>query len=238
MNKLYLITIFLCYALMAMGQGQIKRPHRTVKPKVEISEPDGYINGHGYVNLGLPSGLKWATCNVGAVSPSDYGGFYAWGETKTKSYYDWDNYFDTWDNRNDSKNLYNNSRMKLIVPSSGHETARENWGGTWRMPTEPEFKELLVKCRWVWTSINGHGGYKVIGPNGKSIFLPAAGYIIPTSHISAGIFGSYWTNALGSFTPNDARYLHFGDRNKTTSYIISCYNGTRCHGRSVRSVSN
>lgn len=68
-----------------MGQGQIKRPPTNAKPKVGISKPDGYNNGHGYVDLGLPSGLKWATCNVGATTPSDYGNYYAWGETKPKS---------------------------------------------------------------------------------------------------------------------------------------------------------
>lgn len=117
----------------------------------------GTINGHDYVDLSLS--VKWATQNVGASSPSDYGGYYAWGETETKSNYDFNTCLDgklegRW-------GIYKIGGKTSISPTNGHDTARENWGGTWRMPTVDEFEELCNKCDWTWTSQGGHNGYLV-----------------------------------------------------------------------------
>ena len=130
------------------------------------------INGHEYVDLGLS--VKWATCNVGATSPEEYGDYYAWGETTTKSDYSSSNCL-----------TYGLSISQLqsqgYIDSEGnlnpqYDAARANWGGTWRMPTKAEMQELEDRCTWRWATQNGVYGRKVKGPNGNSIFLPYAGY--------------------------------------------------------------
>ena len=184
-------------------------------------------NGHDYVDLGLPSGLKWATCNVGANSPEVYGQYFAWGEITTK-----DNYSDS------NCPTYGLSKSELesqgYIDSEGnltsqYDAATANWGGTWRMPTRAEYNELLNNCTWTWTTQNGVNGYKVTGPNGNSIFLPAAGYRNGASLSYAGSFGYYWSS-----TPNDdssVYYLNF------SSSIHNVNNGrNRYYGRTVRPV--
>ena len=134
---------------------------------------DGKHEGHGYVDLGLS--VKWATCNVGATSPEDYGDYFAWGETETKSEYTEEN-----------SATYGLSISQLesqgYIDGAGnlnpqYDAAAANWGGDWRMPTVAEMWELINNCTWTWTTQNGVSGYNVEGPNGNSIFLPAAGYI-------------------------------------------------------------
>ncbi len=190
-----------------------------------------FINGHEWVDLGLPSGTKWATCNVGASSPSDYGNYFAWGETRPKSNYDWSSCFDCLDNSGNRWDFYKIGGNTQISPYSGHDTARENWGGTWRIPTNAEFDELLSKCTWTWTSINGKKGYEVTGPNKKSIFLPAAGYKYGTELYSVGECGYYWSSTLSSYDSSSARYLYFVDSGRYTNYYYR-----RC-GFSVRPVT-
>ena len=121
------------------------------------------INGHEYVDLGLPSRTKWATCNVGASQPHEYGNYYAWGEITTKNNYTEDN------SKTYGKNIGD------ISGNPNYDAAAANWGSRWRMPTYTEMKELDDKCTWTWTSENEVNGFKVTGPNGNSIFLPAAG---------------------------------------------------------------
>ena len=137
------------------------------------SPTTGTLNGHDWVDLGLPSGTKWATCNVGANSPTAYGNYYAWGETFTKSEY--------------GESNYTYSDNPTILPPSA-DAATANWGNGWRMPTNTEFDELQKRCSWEWKD----GGYKVTGPNGNSIFLPAAGDL--DGH--AGSYGYYWTSSF------------------------------------------
>ncbi|MBR3915294.1 MAG: carboxypeptidase regulatory-like domain-containing protein, partial [Bacteroidales bacterium] len=125
---------------------------------------DGMINGHQYVDLGLSSGLKWATCNVGADSPEDYGNYYAWGETETKAEYTEDN-SDTF-----------GQQLNDISGNAQYDAATSNWGGSWRMPTRDEIKELMYNCSWTPETQNGVDGFKVTGNNGNYIFIPASGY--------------------------------------------------------------
>ena len=106
------------------------------------------------VDLGLPSGLKWATCNVGATSPEDYGNYYAWGETTTKESYNESNY-----------TIYG-QQISDFSGNATYDAARANWGGPWRMPTQTEMQELIDNCTWTWTSQSGVNGCKVTGPNG------------------------------------------------------------------------
>ena len=191
--------------------------------------------GHEYVDLGLPSGLKWATCNVGANNPWEYGGYYAWGETEEKSNYDWSTY--KWCNGSyDSQtkyctdSYYGRVDNKTILDPED-DVAHVKWGGTWRMPTFDEQKELLNKCTWTWTTLNGVNGYKVTGPNGNSIFLPAAGYRLGTEVYNRGSYGFYWSSSLYSDYSGYAYDLYFN------SGVHYWYDYGRCNGRSVRPVS-
>ena len=176
----------------------------------------GSINGHEYVDLGLS--VRWATCNIGANSPEDYGDYYAWGETSTKSSYDEDNYA---------------TFGKEIVDIGGtsRDVARVKWGGSWRMPTWAECVELRDKCTWTWTTQGGHNGYKVTGPNGKSIFLPAAGYCDGTSLDGVGYWGDY-----RSSTPDEDDTSRSYNLNFNSGYRITGWNYRR-DGITVRSVT-
>ena len=137
------------------------------------------------VDLGLPSGTKWATFNVGAVKPADFGGFYAWGETVEKTDYSVDDYT-MW-----SKYSYSGSRVRL---SSSDDVANKLWGGSWHMPTYEQMTELVNYCSWFWTTINGVNGHLVLGLNYHVIFLPAAGTKADGSHNVANRRLTYWTS--------------------------------------------
>ena len=183
------------------------------------------------VNLGLS--VKWATHNVGASSPEEYGGYYAWGETEEKDDYSWGTY--KWCNGNEATitKYCTNSNIGTVdnktVLDLEDDVAHVKWGGTWRMPTNAELNELLNNCTWTWTTQNDVNGYKVTGPNGNSIFLPAADYHYGTGLDGSGSFGIYWSGSL--YGSSDACYLRFG------SGGYDWNNGSRCYGRSVRPVS-
>lgn len=158
------------------------------------------INGHEYVDLGLS--VKWATCNVGANTPEEYGDYYAWGETSTKSEYTRNN------SRTFGKDIMDEETIIFedivmfaskdvdISGNANYDAARANWGGSWRMPTIAEMEELEIKCAWKWTKQNGVNGYKVTGPNGNSIFLPAAGLCDGEMPRYYGEEGYYWSSTL------------------------------------------
>ena len=161
----------------------------------------GKENGHEWVDLGLS--VKWATCNVGASSPTAYGALYAWGETSPKESYSWENYRfrtrgDSWNNVQFSK--YNSEskygtvdNLKTLVASD--DVATNNWGGRWRMPTYEELQEIWDRCEWTWTTINGVNGYQVRSKsNGKTIFFPAAGYNNYTHTV--GVEVNLWSSSL------------------------------------------
>ena len=198
------------------------------------SKNDPY-NGHEYVDLGLPSGIKWATCNVGATKPEEFGGYYAWGETEEKSNYDWSTY--KWCNGSyDSQTKYCTDRDYGRVDNkttlaSKDDVAHVKWGGTWRMPTKAELDELRNNCTWTWTILNGVKGYKVTGPNGNRIFLPAAGYRDGAEANSRGCNGYYWSSSLDGNLSSLACYLYFGSGYCDWNY------GSRYYGPSVRPVS-
>jgi len=189
----------------------------------------GTENGHDWVNLGLPSGTKWATCNVGATTPEEYGNYYAWGETTTKSDYSWDTYKHG-DGETFSK--YNTTDGKTTLEASD-DAATTNWGSAWRMPTDGEWTELRENCEWIWTDsyqTTGVAGYWVTGKNGNTIFLPAAGYRRYGSLGGAGDCGLYWSSSLDTDYPGGAWYADFG------SNIVYDYSYNRCYGQSVRPV--
>ena len=189
---------------------------------------DGSINGHEYVDLGLPSGLKWATCNVGASSPSDFGDYFAWGEIAPKASYNESNCLTAQKNnlQLESEGIINSSG----ILTSPYDAAHTNWGATWRIPTKEEFEELIDKCNWTRSTDNGKTGYKITGHNGKTIFLPAGDVYRGTTLNSVGEFGCYWSASVVYYI--DAAYDMLFDTE--SSVVCPCY---RYDGLSVRPVS-
>ena len=182
------------------------------------TDRSGSIDGHDYVDLGLPSGTLWATCNVGATSPEGYGNYYAWGETKTKSDY--------------SSSTYTYSSNPTELPTSV-DAAYVNWGSNWRMPSLAQFQELINSSytTTTWTTLNGYYGRRITSKlNGNSIFLPAAGYRNGSSLYYGGSYGNYWSRTLYTSNTSYAYSLDF-----SSSYVITNdYN--RYYGQSVRPV--
>ena len=183
-------------------QSSVQQP-QTTSSGTASSATTGSSNGHEWVDLGLS--VKWATCNVGASSPGDYGNYYAWGESTTKSEYRWTNYkFRTSGNSyaNVTFSKYNTESGRGVLDNKtrldySDDAARQNWGGRWRMPTKAECEELVNKCTWTWTTQGGHNGYKVTSKtNGNSIFLPAAGHRNGSSPYLIGSNGFYWSSSL------------------------------------------
>ncbi len=191
----------------------------SVRPVLGNQNESNRVNGYEYVDLGLSSGLKWATCNVGASSAEEYGDYYAWGEIETKSEYTGAN-----------SKTYSKS-MSDISGNAMYDVARAKWGGSWRLPTKKELEELESKCKWEWTTQNGKKGYKVTGPNGKSIFLPAAGYRYRSSLYSAGDYGYCWSSTPYESDDNFACALW----GKSSDHNVDC--DFRYFGKSVRPVS-
>ena len=190
-----------------------------------------------WVDLGLPSGTLWATCNVGASSPEGYGDYFAWGETVPKDYYDGSTY--KWcngdynkltkycTNSSDGYNGFTDGKTELDPED---DAAYVNWGSSWRMPTTEQQRELINNCSSVWTTLNGVNGRLFTGPNGNTLFLPAAGGRWGESLDYAGSWGHYWSRTLGSGGPRIAYYLYF------ISGDVDWYIYYRYLGFSVRAV--
>ena len=201
----------------------------------------GNSGNHAYVDLGLPSGTLWATCNVGANSPTDYGDYFAWGETtpQADNAYSWTSYKyanGNWDKLTKYCNYSSygdngfTDTLTVLLPEDDAATA--NWGTGWRMPTKAELQELIDNCTVTWTTQNGVNGCLFTASNGNSLFLPAAGYRHDGELISAGSDGGYWSSSPRADDPDGAWYLYFlsGDY-----YMCSGYN-RRLYGFTVRPV--
>ena len=244
--KIFLFMFFLSLPITTQAQavgGEVRRPSKPVRPVVNIvkdtkkqenrkkdsssqktkdltSCPDS--NHPHMIDLGLPSGTLWACCNVGAKKPEDYGGYYAWGETKTKSTYNWSTYIHCGGTKKTCRNLGFN------ITGTSYDAATANWGMSWKMPTIGQFKELHDKTTSVWITRFGVKGRKFTGPNGGTIFLPAAGYMWDGGLFNVGSWGRYWSST--PYDGDDAYGLNFISGNVDTG---SCWRGG---GRSVRPV--
>ncbi len=195
-----------------------KRYSRTIKSTSSNTATRTNIAGREAIDLGLS--VRWATCNIGALSPEEYGNYYAWGEVSRKSKF-YESNSDT-----DGKEMYD------ISGNAAYDPACANWGGAWRLPTRSEFNELINKCVWRWSNQNGIDGYKVIGPNGNSIFLPTAGSRRENSLNHSGYYGSYWSSTPQSDNTSYAYDLYFGEKDYNVHY------NHRYRGRSVRPVAD
>ncbi|MBO5361883.1 MAG: hypothetical protein J6A35_02895 [Paludibacteraceae bacterium] len=236
MKKMFMAVIALMMTISASAQFYIYCSDGNVIKVDSISmiEPEDPYNGHEYVDLGLS--VKWATCNVGATKPEEYGDYFAWGEVEPKEVYDWSTY--KWCNGSyDSLTKYNNSSSYGIIDNktvldASDDAATANWGGAWRMPTKEEQDELRENCTWTWTTENGVNGYRVTsnkkGYTDKSIFLPAAS---DSSLDYAGSMGNYWSSSLFTGNPNEAYVLYF-----SSDGVFWNISNFRYYGQSVRPV--
>ena len=199
-------------------------------------------DNHEYVDLGLPSGTLWATCNIGASAPEEFGDYFAWGETEPKDKYDSNTYkWYNYDHRHYTKYhkdyaYYDASGNYISVPADGNtvldpedDAAYVNWSPFWRMPTSEQQLELVEQCTWTWTTRNGVFGQLVTGPNGNSIFLPASGRYTDDSPVSAGTGGFYLSRTKDT-ADFDAFYLYLN------SGGVSRNSWIRYYGYSVRAV--
>lgn len=186
------------------------------------------------VDLGLS--VKWASCNIGATKPEEYGNYYAWGETSTKSFYNDISYKHCTGDIEEGITKYcddsrgTNDNKYTLDPED--DVAHVIWGGTWRMPTKNEQDELLNKCTWTWTTLNGVNGYEVKSKlNGNSIFLPAAGYIKNEENRTITTYGEYWSSSLHSHGCDGAHSISFNEER-----LFGGDDGFRPYGCSVRAV--
>jgi uncharacterized protein (TIGR02145 family) len=198
---------------------------------------------HEYVDLALPSGTLWATCNIGADNPWDPGDYFAWGETASKPNYDWQ-FYQYADGNYDKLIKYCNNQSfgndgytdRLKVLEDADDAANAIWGAEWHIPTVEQFKELMDNCTNEWTvSYNGKG---VAGrifkskKNGNEVFFPAAGYNgrdgRPT-HV--GNYGFYWSSSLCMESPSNAPLLYFH-----SGYVGAFSNNFRYYGQTMRAV--
>jgi len=222
MKKIFLIALSLLF-VGTVGNAKVNGA---------VGEPQT-PDGVEAVDLGLS--VKWANMNVGASKESGFGSYFAWGETKPKTYYSWDTYSLS---RGDTKFLLKysfNDRKTRLVPAD--DAACANWGGEWRMPTVEEYDELVNpdNCEWEWTNKDGVNGYKVTGKKtGNSIFLPITGFRFYEGVQFRAIRGIYWSSSLYSGNPNKAWCLEFdfSDVNVHFGNLSS----NRFSGRCIRAV--
>lgn len=200
---------------------------------IEPVDHSGNLNGHEYVDLGLPSGILWATCNVGADSTADHGDFFAWGETSPKAEYHWENYkyynyatnmltkycVNDWG----TNSGYYGQEDLLVVLEAVDDAATVNWGAGWRTPTCDEWRELRDNCLHEYTTRNGVNGHLFKSPNGNSIFIP-----VRPSYCDC--YGEYWSSSLYVDVPHSAYRFYFTE----TDYKVSAEE--RCRAGLVRPV--
>ena len=216
--------------------------------RIQAIPTPGFINGHAYVDMG--DGLKWATCNIGANSPEEYGDYFAWGETVPyyesisengtvtwkegkSSGYDWSSYTKFTTDNGASFTKYTGNDYSTL--QSDDDAATANWGGTWRIPTKEEWTTLKDNYSWTWTTENGVPGQKVTSNiNGNSIFLPAAGNFNGTTRKNLKTKGLYWDSTLFYSDMIESAWDFYFDAYD----IYSASSGVRYYGLPIRPVSN
>lgn len=216
MKKIFILIALLVMTIGAMAQSQYfyewkngKYVQRSVSEvdSITFSLPETPQNEYKYVDLGLPSGTLWADRNVGAESPEASGDYFAWGETAPKEAYNWRTYKFCQGSSSTLTKYCTHSNFGTVDNKTAldleDDAAYVNMGAEWRMPTEDEQQELIDKCDWSWSTQNGTKGYKVTGPNGNSIFLPAAGYRLANDlfgvddYLSGvGTIGRCWSSSI------------------------------------------
>lgn len=197
----------------------------------------GQIDGYDYVDLGL--GVKWATYNVGGEKPTDFGGYFAWGETETKTSYTWENYkwcngsFNSLTRYCTIKKMGKRDKTTELIPND--DAATTNWSPAWRMPSADELQALVDSCKWEWTNnYNKSGVAGSVGTskiNGNTIFLPAAGFFEGDSVKNVGVRGQYISNKIADYDKFEVFNLWFGNTSIENDFI------GRQYGNSIRAVT-
>ena len=197
-------------------------------------DTSGVAGGHSYVDIGVS--VLWATCNIDATHPLMPGSYFAWGETSPKESYTWDNY--TYCKGKNLLTKYNFKRESgndemvdsLYTLEAADDAAVQNWGGGWRMPTVKEIDELRNQCEWEWVNDESANYYKVTGPNGKSIMLPACGYINDRKRVMYMENGCVWSSSISTSVPTHGYEL--------TQYATGFWIGSadRFYGEPIRPV--
>ena len=223
MNKLTTLLMASAIAVAATSCGGDSDDPEIVDNDNPTTTTPTTINGHKFVDLGLPSGTLWAETNIGASTPYEDGDYFAWAETKPKSRY-------SLDNQKSTVNKYKDGKTTL---DAADDAATANWGSSCRMPTTAEMKELKDKCTWTWKSnYNGASGYLVKGSNGNSIFLPATGLRDEEDFVFHGTEGNYWSSQTLKIGKYDAEFLSFSNDDFDIAYSNSYM------GYTVRPVAN
>ena len=203
-----------------------------------IIDNSGSLNGHDYVDLGLPSGTLWASCNVGANSPEEFGDYFAWGETMHKGIYDWKSYryggfvhdrYELSKYCTDSDYGLGGFVDGIAILEPADDAARIRWGEEWRTPTIAEWEELFLNTTGMWITLNGVKGWHITASNGNELFLPAAGYW--WDDVFNADLGLYWSVSLNVEFPYRAWGFHF---NCDSSHL--CGSSDRNRGQTVRAV--
>lgn len=201
-------------------------------------EQGNVLNGHTWQDLGLPSGTLWATTNLGAETPEATGDYFAWGEVESKTKFSQNNYaynpnaegFTKYVSKQHRELGYDQFYDDLTQLVADDDAAQTLWGKGWGMPTYAQMKELITRCTWEWTQSEGTNGYRVYGPNGQSIFIPAAGCRSASRQIGVGKTASFWLSDLYAPMPNQACCLFF---NMDTHYMSM---SDRYGGQTIRPV--
>lgn len=229
-DNLVIYPVSIGYADIAIRDAKGVRDY-VISVKVTGSVPETVE----LVDLGLPSGLKWASHNVGASVPEGYGSYYAWGEIAEKDIYNWANYLHCDGTDNTLHDIGDN------ISGTQYDAAHMNWGGKWRMPAREEVQELVDNCTWEWTTVNDIKGRMGTGPSGETIFLPAAGYKVDSRTYLSGNYGNYWTasrvpgqESEGGFSVGSGYAFYLIVYNRK-AYIDSYYQN---EGYSIRAVSD
>ncbi len=190
-------------------------------------DPETPENNYEYVDLGLPSGVKWASYNVGATKPEEYGDYFAWGEITTKEDYQ------------SSNCATYKKELGDISGNPEYDAAAAQWGGNWRMPKLEDMYELVTQCDWIWDVVNGVGGFNVVSKeNGNHIFLPASGFRVGIEEVKdKDVFGYYWTSTPyseeiegGTNSNTKACYVDFSKNGYMTDWSL------RRNGFTIRPV--
>lgn len=257
MKKCLMLYVSLCLAIIAIAQEVLVIPYdatgltneqRNANPDYVIfplhldgvdevgiiCNPTTVVNAEA-IDLGLTSGLKWASCNVGAAIPEEYGDYFAWGETQTKDYFEWETYKYYSDDIKLTKYCTDIEEgiidYKTILEPMD-DAATVNWGENWRIPTIEEWVELRDNCTWTWTTQNSVNGYMILGTNGNSIFLPATGGYEFDVLDGLNVGGGYWSSMLKVSYPVCALDIEIS----TAGIEIPSYYCERQWGRTIRPV--
>ena len=224
--NLMLIALIFALAINGCMENSEKKDSNSKSEKKEL-------NGHEYVDLGLPSGLLWATCNVGAVNPEDYGDYFKWGETTPTDgsrNYKHAMYNETL-KRSEITKYYYKDELKTLEPVDDAATA--SWGNDWRTPTKKELSELTLECTWEHAELNGVDGSIVTGPNGNTIFMPNAGIYNSNIYLEEpGNAGHYWSSS--KYDTDKAASLSFCGYNRDANFSEEY----RTEGLTIRPVAS